>query len=107
MDYESDFNALKGATHQNIDGIWNINKGYWLASRNIDSTSTNTAFNVRCVGINTISMLNKYALWSVQSSGNTTPKPVGSGVRVVITLKSGIKTSNGTGGSGSPYELVP
>ena len=103
-EYESDFNALKGATHQNTDGIWNINKEYWLASRYVSSTTSRTDVYVRFMYA--AGTANHNPLWFVRSSGSTTPYSSNSAVRVVITLKSGIKTSDGTGGSGSPYELV-
>ncbi len=103
-EYLSDFNALKGATHQNTDGIWNINKEYWLASRYVSSTTSRTDVYVRFMYA--AGTANHNPLWFVRSSGSTTPYSSNSAVRVVITLKSGIKTSDGTGGSGSPYELV-
>ena len=46
-EYESDVNALKGATHQNTDGIWNINKKYLLATRHINSDASSTSCSVR------------------------------------------------------------
>ena len=46
------------------------------------------------------------ALWDVQETGSITSMTNNCAVRVVIILKSGIKTNNGTGSSGSPFELV-
>ena len=101
---EADYNALKGATHQNTNGIWNINKTYWLASRYITTNPGITYFNVYCISV--YSSVSYNILWSVQSSGSTGSLSDNNAVRVVITLKSGIKTSNGTGERESPYELV-
>ena len=103
-EYESDFNALKGATHQNTDGIWNINNSYWLASRRITTDSTGTYYRV-CY-LHTSGEVYNNLLWNEQKLGGRYPYSYSSAMRVVIALKSGIKTSNGTGGSGSPYELV-
>ncbi len=102
----ADYNAMKRAIHQNKNGICVINKAYWLASRSVFSSARYTGFGVFFV--NAADILYNGNLWEVQSSGTTSSNPSDTnyGVRVVITLKSGIKTSNGTGSSVSPYELV-
>ncbi len=104
-EYSADYEAMCKASHQNTDGIWNINKEYWLASRRVASKQSYTSFYARRMHEKGIDYGYEY-LFSVESSGVTAEYTHDYAVRVVITLKSGIKTSNGTGSSENPYELV-
>ena len=102
--YELDNNAMKAATSQNTDGILEIGKGYWLASRFIFSNSFYGGLLVRhCYSVG--DSINS-PMWYVDASGVSNPYTASFGVRPVITLKSEIQTSNGDGSEGSPYELV-
>ena len=86
------------------DGIKSIKKSYWLASRNDDTSVSITYFGTRYMTANGQVGMNH--LWTVQSTGNRISGSSNHAVRAVITLKSGNKTSSGTGSSESPYELV-
>ena len=103
----ADYNAMKVATSQDVIGIHNLGKIYWLASRYVYSGSSNADFYVR--NVSSRGDATYASLWGVNSNigtGNSFPISRSYGVRPVITLKPGIQTSTGDGKESSPYELV-
>ena len=96
--YELDYNAMKAARIENIE------KYYWLASRNVASDSNDAKFSIWYVNTNGIN--DKCTLWKMSSDGTMVPNYVMSGLRPVITLYSDIKTNTGNGSIESAFELV-
>ncbi len=100
--FNLDYNAMVAATNKNTNGINNIGKYYWLASRCVTTDNTGAYFAVRQVsdsGSDTVYLflgMGWYADFPYMDAG----------VRPVITLKSGIQTNSGNGSESSPYELV-
>ena len=95
--YETDYNQMETL------GIRNIGKSYWLASRNVNSTSEESNFHVR--GVGSSGSLGNATLCRVYSSGRTGAFSSSNGLRPVFTLKSDIKVTGGNGESGTPYTL--
>ena len=103
-DYQKDFNAMKLATNQNVNGIYNISKTYWLASRRVDSGAQAAGFVIRNI---TSSGDESYGdLWCVYSNNSSYANTYSYGIRPIITLKSNITTSDGDGSVYNPYKLV-
>ena len=85
-------------------GIRNIGKSYWLASRDVTSSSYASNFYVRRV--DSSGGLFNYYLCSVDSSGRALAYSDSNGLRPCFTLKSGIKVTGGDGTSaGTAYTL--
>ena len=76
---------------------------YWLASRNVDSTSAECYFEVRHVYDN--GYLSAKALCYVHSYGSTKGYSITKGLRPCFSLKSDIKITGGNGTSESPYTM--
>ena len=96
--YKTDFDQMGTL------GIRNIGKTYWLASRIVDSNSSNSGFRVRYVASS--GSLGNYYLCRVRSSGSTDAGSHSYGLRPCFTLKSGIKVTGGDGTSaGTAYTL--
>ena len=90
----------------NGQGIHNIGKDYWLASRIVSAFSSDSGFYVRYVG--TSGDLYSNTLCFVYSDGRTYGySSNGGGLRLVFRLKSGIKVTGGDGSEGNPYTLAP
>ena len=102
--YTADWNQMQSIV---IDGqgIHNIGKYYWLASRFVNAGSYISYFYVR----NVISSGNLYnsGLCGVRSGGSTYGYSDDNGLRLVFHLKSGIKVTGGDGSEGNPYTLAP
>ena len=100
--YEEDYNQMKS---KNID---NINNGYWLVSRYVDSVQLDTYFGVRFVNsngsLNDVRMDMRFMI-GISQTGNTDGRSVSNGLRPVFTLKSNIKITGGNGSKSNPYEL--
>ncbi len=95
--YETDYNQMTTLEINDIDDR------YWLASRNVISSSYST-FRVRVEGaLGGIS--HGSTLCDVYSSGDPRAYSSSAGLRPVFTLKSGIKVTGGNGESGTPYTL--
>ena len=95
--YEADYDQMGTL------GIRNIGKSYWLASRDVSSSSRYSYFRVRYVDYS--GSLYGNDLCYVGSSGNTRAYSYSRGLRPVFTLKSDIKVTGGNGESGTPYTL--
>ena len=97
--YETDYNQMKSLEINDIDDR------YWLASRKVDSRSSDSYFYVRYGGASVY--VNHSTLCLVNSSGNPSAFAFSdsNGLRPVFTLKSGIKVTGGNGESGTPYTL--
>ena len=102
--YEADWNQMRSIVI-NGQGIHNIGKKYWLASRYVYAASSNSRFLVRVVS--TSGNLSNYSLCSVYSDGSTNGFSYDDGLRLVFRLKSGIKVTGGDGSEGNPYTLAP
>ena len=103
--YEADWNQMQSIVI-NGQGIHNIGKHYWLASRYVNANSSTSAFDVRYVG--TSDNLYSLILCSVSSDGYALGYSFGArGLRLVFRLKSGIKVTGGDGSEGNPYTLAP
>ena len=85
--------------------IQNINKDYWLASREVNSNSGVTDFFVWHV-VDTGTLTGGY-LCGVRLSGQTGrwSAYVNCGLRPVFTLKTNVKVTGGAGTSANPYTL--
>ena len=101
--YEADYNQMQSIVI-NGQGIHNIGY-YWLASRHVRATSSNSSFYVR--GVNTSGSLYNSRLCYVYSYGRTDGYRISIGLRPVFHLKSGIKVTGGDGSEGNPYTLAP
>ena len=95
--YETDYNQMKALNINNIDDY------YWVASRNVNSNSSDGDFYVRVVL--TYGYLSNSSLCSVSSSGRTDSYSYAYGLRPVFHLRSNIKVTGGTGEEGDPYTL--
>ena len=95
--YLTDYNQM------GILGIRGSNTNYWLASRDVDSRSHGSYFNVRYV--NSSGGINNLCLCFVYSWGGTDTLSDSYGFRPCFTLKSGIKITGGDGTEESPYTL--
>ena len=102
--YEADWNQMQNIVI-NGQGIHNIGKDYWLASRHVIASSLRSYFNVRVVYAD--GDLDGYTLGYVYSDGYTGGNIGGKGLRLVFRLKSGIKVTGGDGSEGNPYTLAP
>ena len=102
--YEADWNQMQNIVI-NGQGIHNIGKDYWLASRLVDASSSSSGFYVRYVG--TSGDLYSNTLCFVYSGGRTNGySSYAIGLRLVFRLKSGIKVTGGDGSEGNPYTLA-
>ena len=103
--YEADYNQMQSIVI-NDQGIHNIGKNYWLASREVNATSSLSGFRMRLVILNG-HLLDSGYLCYVKSDGTTYGYSQYSGLRLVLHLKSGIKVIGGDGSEGNPYTLAP
>ena len=85
-----------------IEGIKPVSDYYWLVSRDVNSASRGSSFNVRSVGPSGI-LTSRYLCY-VYSSGSTLHGSRPYGFRPVFTLKSDIKITEGDGVD-TPYRL--
>ena len=102
--YTADYNQMQSIVI-NGQGINNIGKTYWLASRYVNAGSSYSSFGVRYVY--TSGGLYSNDLCFVNSGGGTDGYSSDSGLRLVFRLKSGIKVTGGDGSEGNPYTLAP
>ena len=102
--YTADWNQMQSIVI-NGQGIHNIGKYYWLASRSVRAFSSISRFTVRAV--NTSGGLYGNGLCNVYSDGNARGYSYSYGLRPVFHLKSGIKVTGGDGSEGNPYTLAP
>ena len=102
--YTADWNQMQSIVI-NGQGIHNIGKYYWLASRRVIAGSSASRFGVRFVG--TSGSLYYNSLCYVSSDGRTNGNSGSDGLRPVFHLKSGIKVTGGDGSEGNPYTLAP
>ena len=102
--YEADYNQMQSIVI-NGQGIHNIGKKYWLASRFVSAYSSSSNFYVRSVS--TSGGLSSNGLCRVYSGGTTNGNSYDHGLRLVFRLKSGIKVTGGDGSKGNPYTLAP
>ena len=103
--YTADWNQMQNIVI-NGQGIHNIEKTYWLASRAVNANSINSGFSVRTV--NTGGYLSAlYGPCIVHSDGHTVGYSYANGLRPVFHLKLGIKVIGGDGSEGNPYTLAP
>ncbi|MBQ7668496.1 MAG: prepilin-type N-terminal cleavage/methylation domain-containing protein [Clostridia bacterium] len=75
----------------------------WLASRDLTTDSGTSIFNVR--NLETSGSVTSYYLVYAFSNGSISTRSFSRGVRPVITLKSNIKITGGTGESDNPYTI--
>lgn len=84
-------------------GIRDIGIDYWLASRGVNSNSSDTRFLIRFVINN--GQLSGFDINYVYSYGGVAADSATLGLRPVFTLKPGLKIIGGNGTSSSPYTL--
>ena len=97
--YKTDYEKMKVIR----EGIHNIGKNYWLASRKTYSDSDMSGFCVRFVNISGDFV--GYDMCYVASGGFNDTRSNSLGLRPVFILKSGIKVTGGNGTESSPYTL--
>ncbi len=102
--YTADWNQMQSIVI-NGQGIHNIGKYYWLASRFVNASSSFSYFCVRSVY--TSGSLYYRSLCYVSSDGRSYGSSYSYGLRPVFHLKSGIKVTGGDGSEGNPYTLAP
>ena len=102
--YTADWNQMQSIVI-NGQGIHNIGKYYWLASRYVRAGSSTSDFSVRSV--RTSGSLSNNYLCFVGSAGSPGGISYSNGLRPVFHLKSGIKVTGGDGSEGNPYTLAP
>ena len=102
--YTADWNQMQSIVI-NGQGIHNIGKYYWLASRFVHAGSSISLFNVRRVDASV--SLSYRDLCDVRSGGYAYGISDFHGLRPVFHLKSGIKVTGGDGSEGNPYTLAP
>ena len=102
--YDADYKQMQSIVI-NGQGIHNIGKYYWLASRYVYASSSYSSFDVRLVDAS--GALTSRRLCNVYSDGRTSGRSHDYGLRLVFRLKSGIKVTGGDGSEGNPYTLAP
>ncbi len=103
--YLADYNAMKEiSTIENPNGIHNIGKYYWLASRNVVFDGGYKYFYLRAVATEG-NVENGNFFWRLDSNEGSLMCAIPRCVRPCITLKTDIKTNRGDGTSANPYEL--
>ena len=103
--YTADWNQMQSIVI-NGQGIHNIGKYYWIASRLVRASSSASTFHVRFVSSS--GSLSDGYLCRVFSSGSVRGYSSSAfGLRPVFRLKSGIKVTGGDGSEGNPYTLAP
>ena len=75
----------------------------WLASRDVDSRSSDTYFNVRRVNSSGNALSN--GLCNVYSGGSVYSYSPSNAFRPIFLLPSGVIISGGDGSSGNPYVI--
>ena len=98
MEYQSDQTLI-----ENNSALRHSSGYVWLASRNLYTIDSYSGFFVRCLGTN--GSMSNIGLSDEDSDGRTNDYSGSSGVRPVITLKSGIKITGGTGDVDHPYTI--
>jgi len=105
--WKIDANAMDKATSNNVNGIKNLGKAYWLATRCVWSYSDKAYFNIRRVETDG-SVSGSWAIYFLRSTGpDEAVKTSTCGLRPIITLDSNIKTNNGNGTEKRAFELMP
>ncbi len=104
MGYETDYNIVKTALGTRVAYKVGTTTAttYWIASRRYYYYSTKWDFNGRCVFY--IGDLNSYNMFYYEN-GSFPITSSSLAIRPIVTLKSGVKASNGDGSSASPYVL--
>lgn len=102
--YETDYSAMKVATSQNITGIHNLGKIYWLASRAIYQNTIHASF-YGCE-VNETGTYEGKPMWACNPYNQSNKHSFLFGVRPVVTLKFNIQISKGNGSQTSPFELM-
>ena len=102
--YDADYKQMQSIVI-NGQGIHDIDKYYWLASRTVSTNSSYSYFYV-CY-VDERGDLSGSNLCYVGSSGNTRGFSDSYGLRLVFHLKSGIKVTGGDGSAENPYTLAP
>ena len=97
--YTTDQTAMKAVGGD----MWTTGEMYWLASRIVNSSSSNCFFDVR--GVNTSGGLSSNSLCGVYSDGDAYGYSSENGLRPCISLRSDIKVTGGDGSEETPYEL--
>ena len=83
--------------------IWTTGENYWLASRNVLSSSSRYGFYMRYAG--TDGTLSSSNLCYVRSNDSTNGYSCTNGLRPCFALKSDIIITGGNGTSDTPYTM--
>ena len=102
--YETDYNTMEALEESGVPNILATGEYYWLASRNVTTSSIHCGFYVRIV--NTDGSFYDYTLCYVISDGQNRGNSNEYRLRPCISLKSDIKVTGGDGeGEKTAYEL--
>ena len=93
--YETDYDTMEALEDLGVANILATGEGYWLASRSVNSDSSNCVFYVRAVRTNG-DLYNGRVCIAV-SAGVTVGSANETGLRPCISLKSDIKVTGGDG----------
>ena len=100
--YKADYDQMTAL------GINNIEKWYWLASREVDSDDGYSYYDICVRSVNSNSgLLGSHNLCYMDYDGIITVNEFEDGLRPVFRLKSGIKITSGDGSKDNPYTLAP
>jgi len=102
--FNNDYDAMMKATNHSKDGINNIDKAYWLASRQVNSYDNHANFLIRHV--NSSGIATGGSLYHIYSTNDLKLNSGEMGLRPVITLKTGIQTYSSTGSAQDAYKLI-
>ena len=92
------------ALHHGTTNTYNNNGYVWLASRYLYPSSSGYSDFCVCY-LNTSGSVSYNDLFNAYSDGSTNAISRSYGVRPVVSLKSGIKITGGTGDEGDPYTI--
>lgn len=96
--YSSDESIIDANTGLRHSGVV-----VWRASRYMDTYSSHSTFNVRCMTNGGVGASN--ILYYVPSSGSASAYSYAYGVRPIVSLKSGIEIIGGSGTKADPYRI--
>ena len=99
-DLDTAYKALSGATTNTAHGT-SLTKYNLLAL-----SSTTSGKYAPYVLANKVSLDSGYYLWTVYDQGKVVETAGDQGIRIVVYLKTGVKTSGGTGTSGNKWKIV-
>ena len=104
INYKKDLEAMTKATNQKSEGIGNLEKEYWLASR--DTYSYSDGASVAIFKVNSNGILDSFTVWAGYSNDSVITNRNSYGLRPVINLYLNVLTNYGDGSENNPFKLV-